>query len=446
MFKHCLGVALAAVVTGGCQSLPQVRSSLSSYSSLTNEMGMVCLIGVNQDKLDTRIYGPEIAGEKSSGSDGASAETKTPAPVQIFITINHSDEPKRGDGQSSDEKRPVSVDTLDLSSVWHRSHACLRLYARQSGLIDAYDAGGSIVSGAGGLTALAAAGAAAPVTNAYIAGVSLTPVVLRDVANLDPQQANAFQALKAVSLAQCETESVRVARLLFDGDFGKGGNFKDAEALLTEKLEKARASQTDVVNMIRKGDGDTVADNAQSTAGTGAPLRTDTFQALLDMDRTLAADISNGERVSRALARFRSRTADEALAFRLHNQLQAINLIWGDAAASLLPTPEQTLRKLLASPLSLSARLVSGDSDKEDISPEVAAARFDYSPAQKPLALERIELAERIPVAVRTASSNEMTKATQAAEDLHAYTRELASALNEIPDAAAQCRPAARAG
>lgn len=427
---------------------------MSGYTGVTNKMGMICLIGVEEILLDKDIYGPNIAGGKSPDRPSAPADAINPTitnNIQISLTINHAPETKKRSKQQPVQASTVQyskdvVDTLNLDSVWQRSHACLRLYARQSGLINAYDAGGSIITGAGGLTALASAGGAAPVTNAYIAAVSLTPVVLRDVANLDPQQANAFQALKAVSLVQCETESVLVARLLFDGTIGQGGDFKDAEALLTGKLKNARASQTEIVKMIRKGQGGTAENDAAGTAGAGAQSQADPFQALLDIDRTLAADISNGERVSRALARFQSRTANEALAFRLHNQLQAINLIWGDATASLLPTPEQTLRKLLASPLSLSARLVSGDSDKEDISPEVAAARFDYSPARKPLGLEKIELGARIPVTVREASSYELTRAIQAAQDLDDYTRELAAALNEISDAAAQCQPAARAG
>ena len=71
-------------------------------------------------------------------------------------------------------------------------------------------------------------------------------------------------------------------------------------------------------------------------------------------------------------------TSKEQLAFRLNNQLIAINLQWGDQSTALLPSPEQTLRQLLAAPLTLTARVVSGESDKQVLSSEEAKVRFNY--------------------------------------------------------------------
>lgn len=109
--------------------------------------------------------------------------------------------------------------------------------------------------------------------------------------------------------------------------------------------------------------------------------------------------ISEAQKLDHMLTDFELMTQDMSLAYRLNNQVNAVNAKWGQNSAALLPTPEQTLRQLLASPISLTARIVSGESNKEIIAPEVASARFNYTDALLPLVLPKAENINRIALA-----------------------------------------------
>ena len=335
---------LLAVFVSGCQSLNGTIATLGNYGNEFTDLTEWCLIGQPRDNTYNEVFGPDLN-------------------TYLFNINRESDE-------------IAATNTLEFA--WNRSQYCLRFYGRQSGLYVAYDAAGSIVSGAGGAGSLAS-GATSSISP-WFAGLALAPAVLRDIANLDPQQANAFQALRAVSIAQCETLSIHAAGL------DQNTQLTAHRANLIDMRAAALIARSRITETIRNLEGGLQgADNTNEG----------TLDSLRALDRELALSIADSDRVLRSLERNSLIASPDALALRLQTELQAINLIWGEIAASLAPTPEQTVRHLLASPLTLASRLVSGQSDKEVISPEAAAVRFDYSRARRPIRLEMVTMTSR---------------------------------------------------
>ncbi|WBQ09082.1 hypothetical protein L2D01_09260 [Hyphomonadaceae bacterium ML37] len=341
----------------------------------------------------------------------------------------------------SNEVSDGNLSSNTLNSAWERSQYCLRFYGRQSGIYIAYDAAGSIVSGTGSTAILASGGAAASSTNAILAGITLGPAVLRDVANLDPQQANAFQALRAVSLAQCETLALRAARL------------EQTDSFAARRRDLARARQAALETRGRiaaEFEREARIQRPELSGAEAQTPRSDMSEVavrdrLRELDRQLALSIADSDRVLRVMDRIFQTTSPDRLALRLQTELQAINLVWGEMAASLAPTPEQTFRHLLAAPLTLASRLVSGESDKEVIPPQVAAVRFDYSRTRIPLNLTIDTVPQREYIDMMRAADDSpaarlMYTAAGHFNDLNEHTTNSVSAAEWIAQAPQQCR------
>ncbi|MBI1265100.1 MAG: hypothetical protein GC187_10250 [Alphaproteobacteria bacterium] len=252
---------------------------------------------------------------------------------------------------------------------------------------------------------------------------------MRDIANLDPQQANAFQALRAVSIAQCETLSLHAAGL------DESSQLTTRRANLIEMRAGALNARNRIIEAVQRLEGD--------LAGA-ITTNTRTLDSLRELERLLASSIADSNRLLRSIDQTALITSRDALAFRLQTELQAINLIWGEIAASLAPTPEQTVRHLLASPLTLASRLVSGESDKEVISPEAAAVRFNYSGVRRPLRLETITIASRdvlyFPPAGGVGSPlNTLSESADSYNNLNQSNLHAAEAINWIAQSPERC-------
>jgi hypothetical protein len=94
---------------------------------------------------------------------------------------------------------------------------------------------------------------------------------------------------------------------------------------------------------------------------------------------------------------------------------------------------------MIASPLTLSARLVSGESGKEVISSEVGAVRFDYSAARKPAGLEMIQKGDPIKWDIPVMSRPEIAVAVKAGRDLDERTAQMTAAINDIAGVPQRC-------
>ena len=391
----------------GCQVVPR-SGNLQDYYKVTNAVTWMCLTGVTEKAL------------RNSVLDSGTAD-----PLDV---------------QENYAGRTILTDA-SMNTAWGRGNACQRMYVRLAGLSGVFDAAGSVSSGLGGVAALLSGGAAAASTNAWIAGFAFTPVVVSEAARLEPQRANAFQALHAIEQLRCETEATAVMRDRIDPEEASA-TFEDADTTLLALAEAADAQARELIAEPP------LAGGAEPTDTGGREPRIQSLSRLAEAARASRATIGSLESVALEVERS---TDDDALALHMVRQIEQVNALWGSYARDLLPTPEQTLRRVLASPVSLTARFISGDPAVEAVTPEIAAARFNYAMANDRSAPGRLSApdAEAIRAAFNALAPEDRLDVVQQMDEAEASIEasiEAVSAwigdMNAILDAASPCRSA----
>lgn len=322
----------------------------------------------------------------------------------------------------------------DYDAALARAEACRQSYSLAAGAIVTADGAGSLLTGGGGLTALASTGAAAPVTNTYLAGLTLGPVLVRDAANLEPQKALAYQALKAVTQAQCHSASLRLESA-------------SLPANLEEERAQGEAALAGIRDRIRERYNAVLAQwkvDKKATETTPLPGVADlatqdaTLKQLIAAHDMLQASLSGARDVEARLERTRDSVSEQRLARHLNGELQDISMLWREQAAALAPTPEATLRRVMAAPLSFSARFVSGE-EKTTMTGAVASVTYDFSGVRARVGAPAVAMPSALSPAISNVAGtpgdwDALDKTNAAAQRLNERSREVAGALQRIAD------------
>jgi hypothetical protein len=283
-----------------------------------------------------------------------------------------------------------------LVSSYERAANCAYFYQAVSAGAIGLDLGGSVLTGGGALGLVISGGQAAQTTVSAFSAVALAPLVFGEVLGQSPQAALARQANDAVELATCHAVQVRAAV----------SQFQPAADELAEALAEAQALQREIdLAVVARRDALLAARaEAAEADSTIAAAPVPTLADLITQDPQLAELMRFGrvtqnailaaEAVQRSLAREQAgaESLDARIARRLDMRLDMINEQWADQFVRLAPTPQRTLRTVLAAPLSASANLISGrDVNADATQAAVEQALYDFSGTRMSYGVERAE-------------------------------------------------------
>jgi hypothetical protein len=289
-----------------------------------------------------------------------------------------------GGDHTEQEVAQEAATVVTYSAAMTRARNCQTFYRGLSAGAIGVDAGASALSGAGALGLLASGGRAVRSTTDAFGVLAVAPLVLRDVVNQSSQAALARQAGAAVELAQCHADQLHFSI----------NDLRTAQASLQTQLEAARLMQADLdafidarFNALRQ------APPEEGAAGEGASAlealadvvqRDRQLQDLIRFAGVLQDAVFAAEQLSATmlLEADASSGLEARIAQRLDLRLDIINRTWADAFIGLAPTPDRTMRSILAAPLSATANLISGQSQGPEQQAAVEGALFDFSNAR----------------------------------------------------------------
>lgn len=323
----------------------------------------------------------------STGKDSASVAGKN------FDVCRDIDNSEKGRANPHDLKLSVNL----LLAV-ERAEDCRQWYYDVSGFVTAADTTQAGIASGGGLGLLA--GGAAASTNVFLATLVVGPEVFREVTRQEPQGVLAYQAAQATTLAECQL--VRVREGLHDLVEDRGV-LKAAIRHAHKQRETLTASIETFANKLLSQRAAQAA-AAQATQGAAAiPAAALPFGQLVAQDPELKELVGLARRYDELIAAgenlqnevdlltgyseldaeasvqaARDRI-DERLALDLNTKVDSINLIWSNNFRQLTPTPEASLRSVLAAPFSFTAKLIAGEESKPGDPVEVARATYDFS-------------------------------------------------------------------
>ncbi len=271
------------------------------------------------------------------------------------------------------------AEPVTYRSSMNRAQACQRFYRAVSAGAIQLDAGASALSGVGALGLIGAGGRAVQSTTNAFGALAVAPLVLRDVVNQSPQAALARQAGEAVELAQCHADQLHFAAQSLESERAR---LRTSLAVAQTTLNNLDAMIDARFQAIR---GQPNADGVvEEQALADVLVRDRQLQEMIRFAGVMQDSILAGVQLDGAMeAEANNQTGLEArIAQRLDLRLDIINRTWADGFIGLAPTPDQTVRSILAAPLNATANLIAGQSQAPSQQVAVEQALYDFSAAR----------------------------------------------------------------